>query len=162
MDAIDHIVEFLIIPSCSYAVILGWDFLSAPDAVIDCGSFLLDLSETVQLVSTPPSLLKLSCEKDASLPPCASIFLSVRAPERIDAKVLLSPAASTVTKRGILVPYACITSIINGIELLMVANPGFAPVFIRQGTVLAFASTDDGIFVSSMSENVSSLSEPGA
>lgn len=98
VNAAWHIVEFVVLPSCSHAVILGWDFLSAADAVIDCGRFLPDLSETVEPVPLPFLSHKLSCEEDASLPPCASVFLSVSAPDCIDTDVLISPSKTKVRK----------------------------------------------------------------
>lgn len=68
VDALYHIVEFIVFSSCSHAVILGWYFLSAADAVINCGRYLLELSETVETVSVHPSSLKVACEEDTSLP----------------------------------------------------------------------------------------------
>ncbi|XP_054711098.1 uncharacterized protein LOC129220690 [Uloborus diversus] len=39
--------EFTVLPSCSHSVILGWDFLEATQAVIDCGKYELTLDDTL-------------------------------------------------------------------------------------------------------------------
>lgn len=84
VDALSHIPDFRVFPSCSHAVILRWNFLSAADAVIDYQRFLLVLFETVEPASVYPSSLKPAYEEDASLPIYVSVFQSVRASEYID------------------------------------------------------------------------------
>ncbi|GBL59730.1 hypothetical protein AVEN_149243-1 [Araneus ventricosus] len=38
-----HPFEFVVLPECSYDIILGWNFLQASGALIDCGRSQLTL-----------------------------------------------------------------------------------------------------------------------
>jgi hypothetical protein len=62
--------EFVVLSSCSHDVILGWDFLKASQAIIDCRREELQVSEhqkeaerlcVIEDVSIPPSTLKKVC-----------------------------------------------------------------------------------------------------
>lgn len=69
-DVLYHI-EFIVLPSCSHDVILGWDFLSRHHAVIDCAQAQVELSvfDDAPSAHMPvPGVDKLVVAADTDLP----------------------------------------------------------------------------------------------
>ncbi|GFU82089.1 transposon Ty3-I Gag-Pol polyprotein [Trichonephila clavipes] len=60
--------EFIVLSHCSHDVILGWDFLEASQAVIDCGQNELVL-EDICRDSTAPDAWNLYATRDYTLKP---------------------------------------------------------------------------------------------
>ncbi|UYV72084.1 hypothetical protein LAZ67_9001766 [Cordylochernes scorpioides] len=58
--------EFLVLPSCSHDVILGWDFLESSSAIIDCGQSEISFSE---MPNEDPSVARLYLASDDIIPP---------------------------------------------------------------------------------------------
>ncbi|GFV09117.1 transposon Ty3-I Gag-Pol polyprotein [Trichonephila clavipes] len=63
--------EFIVLSHCSHDVILGWDFLEASQAVIDCGQNELVL-EDICRDSTAPDAWNLYATRDYTLKPHSS------------------------------------------------------------------------------------------
>lgn len=61
-----YVVEFIVLPHVSSDVLLGWDFLSTHDAVVDCARAQLPLFPfSTTLVDTPSPVSKLVFAADA-------------------------------------------------------------------------------------------------
>ncbi|GFW64570.1 transposon Ty3-I Gag-Pol polyprotein [Trichonephila clavipes] len=81
--------EFIVLSHCSHDVILGWDFLGASQAVIDCVQNELVL-EDICLDSTAPDTWKLYATRDYTLKPHSLTRITVsRYQTRGDINVVL-------------------------------------------------------------------------
>lgn len=72
-----YTVEFVVLPSCSHDIILGWDFLATNNAVIDCCHAELELSalHDFESIDDHPSSDKLFVSEDNAVPPCSSLLV---------------------------------------------------------------------------------------
>lgn len=68
INSLEQPFEFIVLPHCSHDVILGWDFLSASQAVIDCGQKELFLEDNSQNFAALDAC-KMFASKDYTLQP---------------------------------------------------------------------------------------------
>lgn len=143
IDQIIHVVELVVLPSCSHEIILGWDFLTLADACIDCSYGEVELSEVgpSDVCELPPDA-KLSLFEDTVIPPCSSVIMSVTSPDCVNCTALISPSQANFLKSGIVVPH-CVTTFVNGFASLVGTNPSSTSLFLPQGSTLGIVSVYD-------------------
>lgn len=88
-------VEFLVLPSCSHDVILGWDFLSRHRAIIDCERAQVEFDSALDapyddLQSAAPT--KLIVAHDTDIPPRSAALVPLCCPSVPDAPALFRPS----------------------------------------------------------------------
>lgn len=164
-----YAVEFVVLPCCSHAVILGWDFLSRHAAIIDCARAEVEFShlpEAVLDTAPPGACVKALVAEDIDLPPCSSVLVPLSCGPLRDDTVLFTPSPIFLHRKCLPLPYAVLT-ISAGLSVLFVSNPFSFPNALRLGeclgTVQPFASllireeTDDAPHLS-----IAALSPPTA
>lgn len=76
-----YTIEFVVLPSCSHAVILGWDFLSRHAAIIDCARAEVGFSTVPMpyqtLINQIPVLKPSSPKISTFLPALQCLFVSL-------------------------------------------------------------------------------------
>ncbi|GFV32958.1 transposon Ty3-I Gag-Pol polyprotein [Trichonephila clavipes] len=94
--------EFIVLSHCSHDVILGWDFLEASQAVIDCGQNELVL-EDICRDSTAPDAWNLYATRDYTLKPHSLTRITVSGYQtRGDINVVLDGSKHLLFEKKIL------------------------------------------------------------
>lgn len=113
--------EFIVLQHCSHDIILGWDFLEASQAVIDCGRselFLEDICQNPEAVDT----WKLYASKDYNLKPQSLTKIAVSGRQlQGDINVVVEGNKLLLFERNIAVP-SMVSSCQNGQSEIWVAN----------------------------------------
>ena len=141
-----YIIEFFVLPSCSHDLILGWDFLSRHEAVIDCSRAEVSLVPTCEFSSPDRSLLpcKLIVDADTTLPPEASVPITLSCTGQPDATVVFTPSPLFTERKGIVLPFAVLT-IASGSTIMLITNHCNYPVALLRGESLRSAQPVDHI-----------------
>lgn len=73
--------EFVVLPKCSHDLILGWDFLAASNAVIDCerSEIIIDEVESFEKVQEDGQI-QLCVMEDYCIPPLSAMSIDVTGP----------------------------------------------------------------------------------
>ncbi|GFY01862.1 transposon Ty3-I Gag-Pol polyprotein [Trichonephila clavipes] len=96
--------EFIVLSHCSHDVILGWDFLEASQAVIDCGQNELVL-EDICRDSTAPDAWNLYATRDYTLKPHSLTRITVSGYQtRGDINVVLDDSKHLLFEKNIATP----------------------------------------------------------
>ncbi|GFT14831.1 transposon Ty3-I Gag-Pol polyprotein [Trichonephila clavipes] len=96
--------EFIVLSHCSHDVILGWDFLEASQAVIDCGQNELVL-EDIYRDSTAPDAWNLYATRDYTLKPHSLTRITVSGYQiRGDINVVLDGSKHLLFEKNIATP----------------------------------------------------------
>ncbi|GFY26482.1 transposon Ty3-I Gag-Pol polyprotein [Trichonephila clavipes] len=96
--------EFIVLSHCSHDVILGWDFLEASQAVIDCGQNELVL-EDICRDSTAPDAWNLYATRDYTLKPHSLTRITVSGYQtRGDINVVLDGSKHLLFEKNIATP----------------------------------------------------------
>ncbi|GFV44384.1 transposon Ty3-I Gag-Pol polyprotein [Trichonephila clavipes] len=96
--------EFIVLSHCSHDVILGWDFLEASQAVIDCGQNELVL-EGICRDSTAPDAWNLYATRDYTLKPHSLTRITVSGYQiRGDINVVLDGSKHLLFEKNIATP----------------------------------------------------------
>lgn len=103
-----YIVEFVVLQSCSHDVILGWDFLSRNNAVINCARAEVELSPLcdVPLVDATSLPAKLVLREDIAIPPYSSAVVPVFCGAVSEGAVLFTPSELFITRKDVPLPFA--------------------------------------------------------
>lgn len=132
-----YIVEFIVLSACSHDVILGWDFLSRHNAVIDCARAEVEFSPLcdaplLDALHQPPKLL---VREDTDIPPGTFALVPVSCNAHTDATVFFTPSDVFTSRRALPLPFATI-DIAAGSSNIFVLNPLSAPVTLLAGECL--------------------------
>ncbi|GFY53493.1 uncharacterized protein TNIN_221341 [Trichonephila inaurata madagascariensis] len=76
--------QFTVMPKCSHDVILGFDFLKALEAILDCGRAELIFDELLHIEEIDPQGIKLYVMSDSVVPARSCKFLTVQARDAQD------------------------------------------------------------------------------
>ncbi|GFY14177.1 CCHC-type domain-containing protein [Trichonephila clavipes] len=105
--------EFIVLSHCSHDVILGWDFLEASQAVIDCGQNELVL-EDICRDSTAPDAWNLYATRDYTLKPHSLTRITVSGYQtRGDINVVLDGSKHLLFEKNIATPSMVSTHIVT-------------------------------------------------
>ncbi|GFY26712.1 transposon Ty3-I Gag-Pol polyprotein [Trichonephila clavipes] len=130
--------EFIVLSHCSHDVILGWDFLEASQAVIDCGQNELVL-EDICRDSTAPDAWNLYATRDYILKPHSLTRISVSGYQtRGDINVVLDGSKHLLFEKNIATP-SMVSTYRNGKSDVWVTNLQFRNQIIPRGMCIGQA-----------------------
>ncbi|UYV74773.1 hypothetical protein LAZ67_12000923 [Cordylochernes scorpioides] len=116
--------EFIVLPSCSHDIILGWDFLEASRAIIDCGSAEI-LLEKAELPEDSSSIFQTVAADDSFIIPAGSTKQINVISEAIlgVSDVVMEPSRILFLERDLIVP-ASIFAVQHGKGRIWITNIG--------------------------------------
>ncbi|UYV61797.1 K02A2.6-like, partial [Cordylochernes scorpioides] len=116
--------EFIVLPSCSHDIILGWDFLEASRAIIDCGSAEI-LLEKAELPEDSSSIFQTVAADDSFIIPAGSTKQINVISEAIlgVSEVVMEPSRILFLERDLMVP-ASIFAVQHGKGRIWITNIG--------------------------------------
>ncbi|GFU16814.1 transposon Ty3-I Gag-Pol polyprotein [Trichonephila clavipes] len=130
--------EFIVLSHCSHDVILGWDFLEASQAVIDCGQNELVL-EDICRDSTAPDAWNLYATRDYTLKPHSLTRITVSGYQtRGDINVVLDGSKHLLFEKNIATP-SMVSTYRNGKSDVWVTNLQFRNQIIPRGMCISQA-----------------------
>ena len=140
-----YAVEFVVFSPCSHDIILGWDFLSAHHAVVDCARAELELStmSELPLCQTPiydgPSDQALSSRvvvaADTHIPPLSSVLVPLSCDDASSVTALFTPSEAFGSRKSFLLPFAVVT-IENSCGAIYITNPFSSPATLFRGELI--------------------------
>lgn len=138
ISGITHIIVFTVLSSCVADLILGWDFLSAADALIDCASRELHLSSTDIIDDSSDSCsVPLQTDDDYIVPPHSALAIILVPDHSLSApSCLVEPLPNAFTKKNIIVPYSLVAPTDDKV-FIFATNPSPQPQILPRGTRLA-------------------------
>lgn len=133
-----YIILFTVLANCVVDVILGWDFLSATEAFIDCASRELHLNtRQTSYDAYENSPILLHTNDDYLLPPLSAIAITLVPDRPFESTTgLIEPIASFVAKKPVILPY-CIATTTQGQVSLFVTNTSTETQIVPRGARLA-------------------------
>lgn len=139
-----HHVQFIILPSCSHDIILGWDFLAANNAFIDCAKPELSL-ETESFVepSNTTSSQRCTITRDTLVPARMSVIMPIAPEYAYIGDALVESAPDIIWKKDIVVPSCMATFGPFGTDVLAV-NVTNLDIVVPQSMVVAVATPSTG------------------
>lgn len=139
-----YIVEFIVLSSCSHEIILGWDFLSRNQAVIDCARSEIELFPLYDESnnSNYPAAHKVVVTEDTEIPPTTAALLPVYCTNFHDEAALFEPSSLLLSRKPLLLPYSTL-SVSNGTSTLCLINPLSYTIELLKGESLGFVQPID-------------------
>ncbi|GFU15187.1 retrovirus-related Pol polyprotein from transposon 297 [Trichonephila clavipes] len=129
---------FIVLSHCSHDVILGWDFLEASQAVLDCGQNELVL-EDICRNSTAPDAWNLYATRDYTLKPHSLTRITVSGYQtRGDINVVLDGSKHLLFEKNIATP-SMVSTYRNGKSDVWVTNLQFRNQIIPRGMCIGQA-----------------------
>nr|XP_050030114.1 uncharacterized protein LOC126526242 [Dermacentor andersoni] len=130
---------FVVLPQCSREVILGLDFLSEHQAIIDLRSKLITLSmdDAIPSMRTRGNHFALSILKEMSVPPRSSVIVTVGAMKAINSEGIIEGNTQLLLDRGIGIARG-IAHFRNGQAKVLLTNFSEEYWNINKGTATAF------------------------
>lgn len=159
-----YVIEFIVLPSCSHDVILGWDFLATHHAIIDCARAEIELFpfSTDIIHANEDSCRKITVSEDTIIPAWSSALVSVSCASVDAGTVLFTPSELLVRRRSLPLPFA-VLEFITGVSLMCVSNPSAEPITLRRRESLGraeslaspsiFATMDDSAYLAALEES---------
>ncbi|GFV72311.1 hypothetical protein TNCV_637731 [Trichonephila clavipes] len=130
--------EFIVLSHCSHDVIIGWDFLEASQAVIDCGQNELVL-EDICRDSTAPDAWNLYATREYTLKPHSLTKITVSGYQtRGDINVVLDGSKHLLFEKNIATP-SMVSTYRNGKNDVWVTNLQFRNQIIPRGMCIGQA-----------------------
>ncbi|UYV76850.1 hypothetical protein LAZ67_14002195, partial [Cordylochernes scorpioides] len=125
--------EFIVLPSCSHDIILGWDFLEASRAIIDCGSAEI-LLEKSELPEDSSSIFQTVAADDSFIIPAGSTKQINVISEAIlgVSDVVMEPSRILFLERDLMVP-ASIFAVQHGKGRIWITNIGTCDRTVPKG-----------------------------
>ncbi|UYV62540.1 hypothetical protein LAZ67_2000988 [Cordylochernes scorpioides] len=125
--------EFIVLPSCSHDIILGWDFLEASRAIIDCGSAEILLEKT-ELPEDSSSIFQTVAADDSFIIPAGSTKQINVISETIlgVSDVVLEPSRILFLEHDLMVP-ASIFAVQHGKGRIWITNIGTCDRTVPKG-----------------------------
>lgn len=147
IQEICYCVEFVVLSSCSHDVILGWDFLEATSALIDCERSEVDFAEIrLPEENDVNDTIKLFLIDDARIPAFSSVLLPIQSTELEVLVLMASPSVVFFRKTGVLVPFSLL-NLDNGKGFIMAVNMSSLPIMLPAGEVVAYAEPSQAVEV---------------
>lgn len=129
-----YTIEFVVLSSCSHDVILGWDFLSSHNAVIDCAKAEIELISQ----NDPPlsehlfGEWKITVDEDVDIPPLSSVMVDLASAPVPDGPVLFTPGDLFVRRKELPLPFAVLT-VQGGRTRMFISNQTHCSVSLLHG-----------------------------
>ncbi|UYV71013.1 K02A2.6-like [Cordylochernes scorpioides] len=125
--------EFIVLPSCSHDIILGWDFLEASRAIIDCGSAEI-LLEKAELPEDSSSIFQTVAADDSFIIPAGSTKQINVITETIlgVSDVVMEPSRILFLEHDLMVP-ASIFAVQHGKGRIWITNIGTCDRTVPKG-----------------------------
>ncbi|UYV65069.1 hypothetical protein LAZ67_3003037, partial [Cordylochernes scorpioides] len=125
--------ELIVLPSCSHDIILGWDFLEASRAIIDCGSAEI-LLEKAELPEDSSSIFQTVAADDSFIIPAGSTKQINVISETIlgVSDVVMEPSRILFLERDLMVP-ASIFAVQHGKGRIWITNIGTCDRTVPKG-----------------------------
>lgn len=132
-----YTVEFVVLPHCSHDIILGWDFLSRHQAVIDCFRAEVAFSSLGGAISddVPSSRAKLVIAHDIQVPPHTYVMAPVCCSAASDANVLFTPSTAFTDRHLVPLPSALLALEDSAANLLFCNRFPFPITLLRGESV---------------------------
>lgn len=132
-----YIVDFRVLSLASHDIILGCDFLSENEAIIDYVKGEVSLNDET-CVDIPPAEMssKLRVVRDTIVPPHSTLFVALVAHHCSPFDILLEPHRDALAKKGLFAPF-CLSSVDVDQVFLPVTNSLAEPVLLPVGFVAA-------------------------
>ncbi|UYV77009.1 hypothetical protein LAZ67_14002807, partial [Cordylochernes scorpioides] len=81
ISGLEQPLEFIVLPNSNPSIILGWDFLEASNAVIDCGRAEIRLEEAKDVLNSPASMGKVVASRSVVIPAESTKLINVMSEE---------------------------------------------------------------------------------
>ncbi|UYV68197.1 hypothetical protein LAZ67_5003357 [Cordylochernes scorpioides] len=81
INGLEQPLEFIVLPNSNPSIILGWDFLEASNAVIDCGRAEIRLEEAKDVLNSPASMGKVVASRSVVIPAESTKLINVMSEE---------------------------------------------------------------------------------
>ena len=130
-----HLIEFVVFPTCSHDVILGWNFLESSAALINCAKSELYLNDSLLSEETEP-VRRLTALEDQIIPPNSIIAVCVLAELGCEEDVIIECHKDLILKKDLIIPSAII-SVEKNKSKLWVVNGSSKPQVIPAGMCIA-------------------------
>ncbi|UYV76601.1 hypothetical protein LAZ67_14001425, partial [Cordylochernes scorpioides] len=100
-------LEFIVLPNSNPSIILGWDFLEASNAVIDCGRAEIRLEEAKDVLNSPASMGKVVASRSVVIPAEYTKLINVMSEEHNGQnQVLFEPSKKVLIGKELTLPCA--------------------------------------------------------
>lgn len=151
-----YTIEFIVLSSCSHAIILGWDFLSRHNAVINCARAEIELSQLGDLASVDAqSSAKLVVKEDTRIPPYSSAFIPVSCSAISDGTVLFTPSQQFFTRKALPLPFAAL-DLTAGSSAMPIYNHLSSPLSLLSRECLGYVEPVGSARIVSAADEMSS------
>lgn len=130
-----YTIEFVVLSSCSHDVILGWDFLSCHNAVIDCARAEVELfaqSDVPPSEGSPSDETKLVISEHIDIPPQSSVLVALSCSAMPDGPVLFTPSDLFVRRKNLPLPFA-VRTLQSGRTTMFICNQTNSLVTLLRG-----------------------------
>ncbi|UYV71143.1 hypothetical protein LAZ67_8001868, partial [Cordylochernes scorpioides] len=81
INGLEQPLEFIVLPNSNPSIILGWDFLEASNAVIDCGRAEIRLEKAKDVLNSPASMGKVVASRSVVIPAESTKLINVMSEE---------------------------------------------------------------------------------
>ncbi|UYV84377.1 hypothetical protein LAZ67_X001970 [Cordylochernes scorpioides] len=107
INGLEQPLEFIVLPNSNPSIILGWDFLEASNAVIDCGRAEIRLEEAKDVLNSPSSMGKVVASRSVVIPAESTKLINVMSEElNGQNQVLFEPSKKVLIGKGLTLPCA--------------------------------------------------------
>ncbi|UYV63096.1 hypothetical protein LAZ67_2003113 [Cordylochernes scorpioides] len=107
INGLEQPLEFIVLPNSNPSIILGWDFLEASNAVIDCGRAEIRLEEAKDVLNSPASMGKVGASRSVVIPAESTKLINVMSEElNGQNQVLFEPSKKVLIGKGLTLPCA--------------------------------------------------------
>ncbi|UYV64396.1 hypothetical protein LAZ67_3000523 [Cordylochernes scorpioides] len=107
ISGLEQPLEFIVLPNSNPSIILGWDFLEASNAVIDCGRAEIRLEEAKDVLNSPASMGKVVASRSVVIPAESTKLINVMSEElNGQNQVLFEPSKKVLIGKGLTLPCA--------------------------------------------------------
>ncbi|UYV79319.1 RRM1 [Cordylochernes scorpioides] len=107
INGLEQPLEFIVLPNSNPSIILGWDFLEASNAVIDCGRAEIRLKEAKDVLNSPASMGKVVASRSVVIPAESTKIINVMSEElNGQNQVLFEPSKKVLIGKGLTLPCA--------------------------------------------------------
>ncbi|GBN62590.1 hypothetical protein AVEN_33323-1 [Araneus ventricosus] len=147
--------EFTVLPKCSHDVILGWDFLKASQAVIDCGRKKLTFDE-MTFEPQRPNRLDVFAIEDCLIPARSMAKIRISSPRVTEnnVDVIVESNKFLLMRQEVAIP-STIMTLLNKSGELWVANGHNQHRCIPKGMRMGYAELVNPTCVNTLSEPLS-------